>query len=154
MHCINLSMFYPLENILQIKVEHVAMLPFRFIKYTKDNIASKGDIKSIRTRFLEPRLPPVFSTDENIPFNCVTLFLILGNWFLITDMIWHSVALWNLRIHAGIPIKLMVLTLPLSHIYVMWHLPYMAMIWLRAMAHCPKLAWEHATMCSQAPNLL
>ena len=58
--------FYPLESILQIKLEHIALLPFRFIKYAKDNIASKGDIKSIKTRFLESRLPPIFSTDENV----------------------------------------------------------------------------------------
>ena len=81
MHGINLSMFYPLENISQIELEHIALLPFRFIKCTKDNIASKGDIKSVKTRFLEPQLPPVFSTDENVPLSCVTLFLILGGRF-------------------------------------------------------------------------
>ena len=54
MHSINLSMFYPLENISQIELEHAALSPFRFIKCAKDNIASEGDIKSIKTRFLEP----------------------------------------------------------------------------------------------------
>ena len=106
MHGINLFTFYPLENISQIELEHIALSPFRFIKYAKDNIASEGDIKSVKTRFLESRLPPVFSTDENIPFNCVTLFLIPGSWFLLTDTIRHGVALWDLRVHAGIPIKL------------------------------------------------
>ena len=106
MHGINLSTFYPLENISQIELEHAALSPFRFIKCTKDNITSEGDIKSIKTRFLEPRLPPVFSTDENVPFNCVTLFLIPGGRFLLIDTIRHGVALWDLGIHAGIPIKL------------------------------------------------
>ena len=106
MHGINLSMFYPLENILQIELEHAALSPFKFIKYTKDNIASEGDIKSIKTHFLESRLPPIFLTDENVPFNCVALFLILGSRFLLTDTIRHGVALWDLGIHVGIPIKL------------------------------------------------
>ena len=66
--------------------------------------SDSGDIKSIKTHFLEPRLPLVFSTDENVSFNCVTLFLIPGSWFLLTDTIWHGVALWDLGIHAGIPI--------------------------------------------------
>jgi len=106
MHGINLSTFYPLENISQIELEHAAFSPFRFIKYAKDNIPSEGDMKSVVTRILKPRLPPVFSTDENVPFKCNTLLLIPGGRFLFTDTIQHGVPLWDLGIHAGIPTKL------------------------------------------------
>ena len=109
-----MSLFYPLENILQIELEHVALSHFRFIKYAKDNIASKGDIKSIKTCFLEPQLLPIFLTDENVPFSCVTLFLILGGRFLLTDMIQHGVAFRDLGIHAGIPKKLFPLAVLLT----------------------------------------
>ena len=88
MHGINFSMFYPLENILQIELEHAT-----FSKYAKDNIPSKGDIKPIVTRILEPQLPPVLSMDENIPFTCDALLLILGGQFLFTNMILHGVSL-------------------------------------------------------------
>ena len=106
MHGINLSTFYPLENISQIELEHAAFSPFRFIKYAKDDVPSEGDINSVVTRILEPRLPPVFSTDENVPFSCHTLLLIPGGRFLFTDTIQHGVTLWDLGIHAGIPMKL------------------------------------------------
>jgi len=106
MHGINLSTFYPLENISQIELEHAAFSPFRFIKHARDDIPSEGDIKSVVTRILEPRLPPVFSTDENVPFKCETLLLIPGGRFLFTDTIQHGLPLWDLGIHAGIPMKL------------------------------------------------
>ncbi|EDR03742.1 uncharacterized protein LACBIDRAFT_295149 [Laccaria bicolor S238N-H82] len=106
MHGINLSTFYPLENISQIELEHAAFSPFRFIKYARDDIPFEGDIKSVVTRILEPRLPPVFSTDENVPFSCHAVLLIPGGRFLFTDTIQHGVALWDLGIHAGIPMKL------------------------------------------------
>jgi len=106
MHGIHLSTFYPLENISQIELEHATFSPFRFIKYAKDNIPSEGDMKSVVTRILEPRLPPVFSTDDNVPFKCDTLFLIPGGRFLFTDTIQRGVHLWDLGIHAGIPMNL------------------------------------------------
>ena len=106
MHGINLSTFYPLENISQIELEHAAFSPFRFIKHAKDNIPSEGDIKSVVTRILKPRLPPVFSTDEGVPFRCGTVLLIPGGRFLFTDTVHHGVPLWDLWIHAGIPMKL------------------------------------------------
>ena len=106
MHGINLSTFYPLENISQIELEHAAFSPFRFIKYAKDNIPSEGDIKPVVTRILEPQLPPVLSTDENVPFICGALLLIPGGRFLFADTILHGVPLWDLGIHAGIPMKL------------------------------------------------
>ncbi|EDR10763.1 uncharacterized protein LACBIDRAFT_324637 [Laccaria bicolor S238N-H82] len=100
-------MFYPLENLLQIELEHAALSPFKFIKYTKDNIPSEGDIKPVVTRILKPQLLPVFFTDdENIPFICVTLLLIPGSRFLFDDTMQHSMHLWDLGIHAGIPMKL------------------------------------------------
>ncbi|EDR11114.1 uncharacterized protein LACBIDRAFT_315527 [Laccaria bicolor S238N-H82] len=104
MHGINLSTFYPLENLSQIELEHAALSPFKFIKYAK---ASEGDIKPVVTRILKPRLPPVFSTDdEDVPFICVTLLLIPGGRFLFADTMQHGVPLWDLGIHAGIPMKL------------------------------------------------
>ena len=106
MHGINLSTFYPVENISQIELEHAAFSPFRFIKYAKDDIPFEGDIKFVVTRILEPRLPPVFSTDENVPFNCQAVLLIPGGRFLFTDTTEHGVPLWDLGIHAGIPMKL------------------------------------------------
>ena len=106
MHGINLSTFYPVENISQTELEHVAFSPFKFIKYAKDDNPFQGDIKSVVTRILEPRLPPVFSTDENVPFSCHAVLLIPGGRFLFTDTIQHGVPLWDLGIHAGIPMKL------------------------------------------------
>jgi len=106
MHGINLSTFYPLENISQIELEHAAFSPFRFIKYAKHNIPSERDIKPVVTRILEPQLPPVLSTDENVPFTCDALLLVLGGRFLFIDTILHGVPLWDLGTHAGIPMKL------------------------------------------------
>ena len=63
---------------------------------------------------------------------------------------------WYLE-NFGLTLKLHTLSTKCPMPPPLWHmrcvdLPYMVVLWHRAMVHCPKSAWEHTVVHSWAPN--
>lgn len=106
MYGVSLSTFHPLEHLSPTELENAALSPFRFVNQVDASITAGEDMEPLATHVMVPNLSPLTPTEGmDIPFDCISIFLVPGGRFMFADTIDHGLCLWDLGIHPGSPIK-------------------------------------------------
>ena len=106
MHGISLATFHPLEHLSPTELENAAVSPFRFVNQVEASTTTREDMEPFSTRIIVPNLSPLNPTEGiDIPFDCISIFLVPGGRFMFADTTDHGLCVWDLGIHPGSPIK-------------------------------------------------